>query len=76
MPQSQDEFYYALPYREMDVALWYHNHGEPAPALAAALGIDEERAGLVYADIENKRRTTASLHWPALLMEPVMGPLT
>jgi NAD+ synthase len=74
LPQGQDEFYYALPYREMDVALWHHNAGKPAAELARALGVDEAQASRFYADIENKRRTTASLHWPALLMEPVAGP--
>ncbi|RLW68173.1 MAG: NAD(+) synthase, partial [gamma proteobacterium symbiont of Stewartia floridana] len=26
LPQGQDEFYFALPYQEMDKALWAHNH--------------------------------------------------
>jgi len=76
LSQGQDEFYYALPYREMDVALWHHNAGRPAGELAGALGIPEEQARLVYADIDNKRRTTAPLHWPALVVEPVVGPRT
>lgn len=70
LPQGQDEFYYALPYREMDVALWHHDQARPPGELAEALGIDKEQAERVYADIENKRRTTAPLHWPALLVEP------
>ena len=27
LPQGQDEFYFALPYEQMDLALWAHNHG-------------------------------------------------
>jgi len=76
LPQGQDEFYYAMPYREMDVALWHFNAGEPAAKLAAALGIDEQRADFVYRDIQNKRRTTAPLHWSALLVRPIAGPET
>ncbi len=30
-------------------------------------------AKFIFKDIENKRRTTAMLHWPALTLEPVKG---
>lgn len=71
MPQGQDEFYFALPYDKMDLALWAHNHGVPAVALARTLGIDPAQAEHVYADIDNKRRTTRVLHLPPVLIEPV-----
>jgi len=74
--QGQDEFYFALPYKAMDIALWHHNQGLPAETLAQRLGIDATRAQAVYRDIENKRRTTAALHWPALLVSKVTGPHT
>lgn len=74
LSQGQDEFYYALPYKEMDVALWHLNQGKTAAELAGVLGIDEKQAEFIYKDIESKRRTTAPLHWPALLIEPVEGP--
>ncbi len=75
LSQGQDEFYYALPYKEMDVALWHLNQGLPAAKLAECLGLSEEQAGFIYRDIEAKRRTTAPLHWSGLLMEPVTGPV-
>lgn len=75
LSQGQDEFYYALPYKEMDVALWHLNQGLPAEKLAACLGVSAQQAGFIYQDIEAKRRTTAPLHWSGLLMEPVRGPL-
>ena len=75
LSQGQDEFYYALPYKEMDVALWYLNQGLPASKLAECLGLSEQQAGFIYQDIEAKRRTTAPLHWSGLLMEPVSGPV-
>ncbi|MBI5720126.1 MAG: NAD(+) synthase [Burkholderiales bacterium] len=65
LPQGQDEFYFALPYAQMDLALWSLNRGVPAADLGAALGIDEVRAARVYADIEAKRRAAAYLHAPA-----------
>src|SRR5688572_5684815 len=38
LPQGQDEFYFALPYEQMDLALWAYEHDLPASELAAALG--------------------------------------
>lgn len=73
LAQSQDEFYFALPYQQMDVALWAHNHAVAPSELAAALGLTEEQARFVYADIEAKRRTTHYLHARALLVEPVLA---
>jgi NAD+ synthase len=71
LPQGQDEFYFALPYAQMDLALWALNHGRPAAELAAALGITEVQAQHVYDDIAAKRRTTRYLHSKAVLVEPV-----
>jgi NAD+ synthase len=73
LAQSQDEFYFALPYQKMDVALWSYNHSLPASELAAALGLTEEQARFVYSDIEAKRRSTRYLHARPLLVEPVLG---
>jgi len=75
LAQGQDEFYFALPYQEMDVALWHLNQGRPAAELATALNIDLAQAEFIYRDIDNKRRTTAPLHWAPLLIEAVDGPL-
>ena len=71
LPQGQDEFYFALPYRSMDLALWAHNHGVPASALARVLQVTEQQAAHVYADIEAKRRTSRYLHLAPQLMKPV-----
>jgi len=71
LPQGQDEFYFALPHAQMDLALWALDHGRPAADLAATLGVTEAQAQRIYADIENKRRTTYPLHARPLLVEPV-----
>jgi len=71
LPQGQDEFYFALPYRQMDLALWALNHDVPAAELAGLLGLTEQRAELIYADIRNKRRTTRYLHRRPVLLEEV-----
>ena len=71
LAQGQDEFYFALPYQQMDIALWGHNHGRSAAELGEALGITEAQAALVYADIEAKRRATSYMHAAPVLVEPV-----
>lgn len=76
MAQGQDEFYFALPYEQMDVALLAYNSGESAAVLAAELGFSVEQVELIFRDIEAKRRATAILHWPAIPIETVNGPNT
>lgn len=71
LPQGQDEFYFALSYPQMDLALWAHNHSIPASRLGEALGVGEDRARLLYSDIETKRRTTRHLHNKPIPVEPV-----
>jgi NAD+ synthase len=71
LSQGQDEFYFALPHAQMDLALWALNHGRPAEELAAALNIEPDHAARVYADILNKRRTTHYLHARPELVEPI-----
>lgn len=71
LAQGQDEFYFALPYAQMDLALWALNHDRPARELAAAIGVDEATAAAVYTDIRAKRRTTRYMHLPPQLIERV-----
>jgi NAD+ synthase len=71
LPQGQDEFYFALPYAQMDLALWSYNHSVTAEALAPALGVSAQQAAHVYADIEAKRRAAVYLHAPAETIEPL-----
>ena len=62
LAQGQDEFYFALPYSQMDLALWAASHAVPAAELGAALGLDGVQAQRVYDDIGAKRRAAAYLH--------------
>lgn len=71
LAQGQDEFYFALPYEQMDLALWAHNHQVPAPELAGVLGISTKHALHIYDDIEAKRRATQYLHQAPVLVDDV-----
>lgn len=68
LPQGQDEFYFALPYEKMDLALWALNNGIPAGAVAGAIGVSPEQAEWVFDDIRKKRSTTAYLHANPVLL--------
>lgn len=71
LPQGQDEFYFSLSYREMDLCLYARNHGVPAAALTQALGLPAAQIERVLEDIDGKRRATRYLHLPPLLVESV-----
>lgn len=71
LQQGQDEFYFALPYPQMDLALWAHNHQRPAAELAQALNLSEAQATHLYTDIEAKRRATHYLHARPALVDPI-----
>ena len=71
LPQGQDEFYFALPYGKMDVALWAFNHGIAAADLAGYLEIPAAQAAFIYKDIVAKRSATRYLHAGPALVEPV-----
>jgi len=76
MDQGQDEFYFALPYDKMDIALWSYNNSIPVEDLAAYLGIDIRQAQFIYDDIVSKRKTTHYLHAkPYLIDDEVLNEL-
>jgi NAD+ synthase len=71
LAQSQEEFYFSLPFEKMDLCLYAHNHGVPPAEAAEAAGLTSEQVERVYADIEAKRRHTVPLHLGPLLCDQV-----
>ncbi len=67
MPQTQEEFYFALPYDRMDLCLYALNHGVAAEEVAPLVELTPDQVGRVFKDIEAKRRATKYLHTPPLL---------
>jgi NAD+ synthase len=72
LPQTQEEFYFSLPYRSMDACLYGRNHGIAADEVGAAIGLTPEQVERVYRDIDQKRRTTRYLHLGPLLVDAVL----
>lgn len=62
IPQTQEEFYFALPYELMDLCLYGVDHGVPAARVAEGAGLTTAQVERVYRDIEAKRRAARYLH--------------
>jgi NAD+ synthase len=73
MPQTQEEFYFALPYDRMDLCLYGHDHSVPASEVAPSVALTAEQVERVYRDIEAKRRATRYLHSTPLLIDAVLS---
>jgi NAD+ synthase len=73
LAQSQDEFYFNLPYEQLDLCLYGLEHGIAATDVAAATGLRVEDVLRAWRDIEAKRRATRYLHAPPVLIDAVPG---
>lgn len=71
LPQGQDEFYFALPYPQMDLCLYGKNKGLTAEVVGAAAQLDSATVERVWADIDRKRTTTRYLHLKPSLVEEI-----
>ena len=69
MPQSQEEFYFSLPYHSMDLCLYAVDNGVPQADVAAALQLSEEQVDRVFKDIASKRRMSEYLHAAPVVLE-------
>lgn len=67
LPQTQEEFYFALPYGKMDICLYGLEHALPTATVAAATGLKESDVELLWADIAAKRKVARYLHCPPLV---------
>lgn len=68
LPQSQEEFYFSLPYDRMDACLYARDHGVSAAHAAAALELTPAQVERVYRDIDGKRAAARYLHAPPLVI--------
>lgn len=71
MPQGQDEFFFGLPFEQMDLCLYGKNEGLEARVVAEAARLTIEQVESVWADIDRKRSGTRYLHMASLLMHAV-----
>jgi NAD+ synthase len=69
LPQTQEEFYFAVPWQVMDLCLLALDRGVSAAEAARAAGLTEAALGAVWRDIAQKRRAATYLHAAPLLAE-------
>ena len=72
LPQSQEEFFFSVPYDKLDCCLYGLNKGFAAEEVAADIGLATDQVEFVYRDIEAKRNATRYLHLPPELIESVL----
>ena len=70
MPQSQEEFYFSLPYDHMDLCLYAVDHGLQPVVIADALGLTPVQVERVFGDIAAKRRMARYLHAAPVMLAP------
>ncbi|MGX5721586.1 NAD(+) synthase [Shinella zoogloeoides] len=68
LPQTQEEFYFALPYDKMDICLYGLENAVPADTIAEATGLKASDVELVWADIAAKRKVARYLHSQPLII--------
>ncbi|HXY13071.1 MAG TPA: NAD(+) synthase [Terriglobales bacterium] len=71
MPQSQEEFYFSLPLRTLDLCLFGKNQDLSCEDIARMSGLSIAQVQTVLDSIESKRRATAYLHQPPLLVQSI-----
>jgi NAD+ synthase len=71
LAQGQDEFYFLVPYRQMDLCLYAKNHGLGLEETARAAGLPTAMVERVWVDIERKRSATRYHHLPPVLVADV-----
>jgi NAD+ synthase len=71
LEQSQEEFYFPLPYDRMDLCLYAKNHNVQPEEVAPVVGLTAEQLARVYRVIDATRSATRYLHRPPVLCEEV-----
>jgi NAD+ synthase len=68
LEQSQEEFFFALPYAQMDLCLYAKDHNFDPAEIAPMAGLTAEQVERVYRMIDSKRKAAVYLHMPPVLV--------
>jgi NAD+ synthase len=74
LAQSQEEFYFSIDYRRLDLLLWAKDHGVAPEVAAREMDMKVEHVRLVYDDIDRKRRVAEYLHAAPIVLEGLDRP--
>ncbi|HXD06320.1 MAG TPA: NAD(+) synthase [Burkholderiaceae bacterium] len=73
MPQGQDEFYFSLPYAQLDLCMYGLDHAVAASEVARASGLRAAQVERAFREIQRKRTATRYQHLGALLVDDEPG---
>jgi NAD+ synthase len=71
MSQSQEEFYFSVPLRILDLCLYGNNHDLSCGEIAQLTGLPVQQVQTVLDSIDSKRKATAYLHQSAMLVQSI-----
>ena len=69
LAQTQEEFFFGISLRTLDVCMYALDQGVPAETVAPAVGLSTEQVLDVFRDIAGRRRSTRYLHEQPLLVD-------
>jgi NAD+ synthase len=69
LAQTQEEFFFGIPLRTLDLCMYALDHGVPAETVAPAAGLTPAQVLDVFRDIAGRRRSTRYLHEAPLLVD-------
>jgi NAD+ synthase len=72
LDQSQEEFYFPLPYDRMDLCLYAKNHSLQPQEVAPVVELTAQQVARVYRVIDATRNATSYVHHPPVLCENVL----
>src|SRR3989442_118535 len=69
LAQTQEEFFFGISLRTLDVCMYALDQGVPAETVAPAVGLSTEQVLDVFRDIAGRRRSTRYQHEQPLLVD-------
>lgn len=72
LEQTQEEFYFSMPLKKMDLCLYGKDHDIPPAQLTSITGYTEDEIRRVYQMIDAKRKVAVYLRESPVLVEPVL----
>ena len=69
LAQTQEEFFFGISLRTLDVCMYALDQGIPAEAVAPAVALSAQQVLDVFRDIAGRRRSTRYLHESPLLVD-------
>ncbi len=72
MAQTQEEFFFSVPYDKFDLCLFGKDHNIPAAEVALTIGFTAKQVERIYHDIDQKRSATSYLHAVPVLIENIL----